>query len=354
MATPLTWIEAPARSPRPNTSLDVIPVHDVSNEHFIGFQFQPDPCGFPKQLPQDCYIQYGPAAGTAKGFDDPGNAVETDVFGVYQGIECFLNGGLDEFRAIAQRILEAGEHRIVDGRLAGLLNGATVTTPPTAASIEGAIGLLEQYLALEIPGQGYIYMSPLAATFAASRHLLIKNLDGTLETYLGTPVVILTEPSAAGYVYASGAVNIWRGPIVVSDAPGWTTNMGRALAERLYSLAIECGAWKVAFAPPVTGGGTENPPETLTLSIGTIPSSPVPAGTDVTVNVQANVIPGDEVYLWYRINGGAWTDHGEMTQVNPLEYIDQTDGTLAASGDTVDLYAKSGTTVSPTITIEVS
>jgi hypothetical protein len=355
MATPLTWIEAPARAPRPNTSLNVIPVHDVSNEHFVGYQYMADPCGFPSMLPQDCYITYGPAEGTPKGFEDPGNPVITDVFGAYQGIECFLNGGLDDFQALANRMLEAGEHRIVDGRLVGLLGGATATTPPSAATISGAIGLLEQYLALEIPGQGYIYMGPVAATYAANANLLIRNLDGTLETYLGTPIIVLTEPSAAGTIWASGPINLWRGPVVTTQAPGWTLNQGRALAERLYSLAIECGAWKTTFTPPAGDEPpAENPDTPLTLLLGSIPSSPIPDGTDATIIVQANVVPANEVILHYTVNGGPDTVAGEMTQVTPIEFVWNVQGDSTSAGDSVELWAISGTTESNHITIEVT
>jgi hypothetical protein len=241
----MTWIEAPAREPRPNTSLDVIPVHDVASSHFVGYEFQGDPCVFPNPVPQDCYITIGPANGTEKTFGDAASDVATAVFGAYQGVECFLNGGLDDFRQVAQRILENGEQFVVDGQIAALLaTTATATTPATATTVAGALALLEQELAEQVPAKGYIYMSPKTATLAASEHLLIRNLDGTLETYLGTPVVILTEPSMVNDIYASGPINLWRTPIVAAEAPSITNNMGRALAERLYSLSIECGVWK--------------------------------------------------------------------------------------------------------------
>lgn len=357
MATPLTWIEAPARDLRPNRSLDVIPVHDVSNEHFVGYQYMADPCGFPSMLPQDCYITYGPAEGTPKGFEDPGNPVTTDVFGAYQGIECFLNGGLPDFRALAERMLEAGEHRVVDGRIVGLLGGAAATVPASASTIEGAIGILEQYLALEVPGQGYIYMGPVAATFAVSRNLIIRNLDGTLETYLGTPVVVLTEPSAAGTVWASGPINLWRGPLVVTDAPGWTTNMGRALAERLYSMSIECGAWKTTFTAPAGDTPPDDPDENLTMLLGSIPSSPIPDGTDATMIVQTNVVPQNEVFLWFSVNGGPDTLAGEMTQIDTHQFVWNVVGDSTTVGDSVEVWAVSDWDSAPVesnhITIEV-
>ena len=339
MATPLTWIEAPARQKRPYTSLDVIPIHEVSNEHFVGYQYMADPCGFPSMLPQDCYVTYGPAEGTPKGFEDLGNPVVTDVFGAYQGIECYLNGGVDEFRALAERMLLNGEHRVVDGRLVGLLGGATATTPAAAATIEGAIGLLEQYLALEVPGQGYLYMGPVAATFAVSKNLLIRNIDGSLETYLGTPVIVLTEPSAAGTVWASGPVNLWRGPVVTTDAPDWTVNTARAIAERLYSLTIECGAWKTTFtAPTIVTNPAEPPVDPMQITLGSIPSSPIPDGTTTTIIAQTTEDPDGDITLHYSINGDP-EQSALMTQTETHQFVYAVVGNQTGPGDSVELWA---------------
>ena len=251
MTIPLTYVEAPDREPRPNTSLDVLPITDVAASHFVGYTYVADPCAFPNPLPKDCYIQIGPTAGTAKTFGGIGNEVITQIFGAYQGIECQLNGDMDgEFRELAQRVLENGEHRVVDGALAAILaTAAAATTPATATTITSAIGVLEQYLAGQVPGQGYIYLTPLAATFAAANHLLLVGLSGELTTHLGTPVVVLTEPSMVNVAYASGPVHLWRGPVTVNNAPNVTVNKARAIAERLYSLNVECGAWKITFTP---------------------------------------------------------------------------------------------------------
>lgn len=363
MTIPLTVIDAPPRSPRPNTSLDVLPVHDVSNEHFVGYTFQADPCAFPNLLPKDCYIQVGTTAGTPKSFGDTGNEVVTQVFGVYQGIECFLNGGISDFVALAERVLENGEYRVVDGALTAALAAAAVaTTPATTTSIVQAIAVLEQYLSDQIPGQGYIFLGPIAATYAASQNLLIRNMDGSLETYLGTPIVVLSEPSMGNVAYASGPVNIWRGPVTTVDVPEVTKNMGRALAERLYSLAIECKVYKITFtqpAPPASQQGPEPEPGTpLVMTLGSIPSSPIPDGTDTSIIVQTNVSPTAEVILHYSINGGPDVTAGEMTQVDTHEFIWNVEGSATTTGDSVEVWAESvfdaATVESNHITIEVT
>ena len=355
MATPLTYVAAPPRTPRRNTSLQVLPVIDGAPGPHLAVQFIPDPCVFPKPLPQDCWVTMGPAAGTVKTFGGPGDAVVSDNFGAYQGVECWLSGGMDTFSGVAERVLRAGEYRVVDAALTTLLAGAA-TSLGTATSGAQAVGELEEALAVNVPAQGYLFMGTLAATYAAAAGLFAPpGLNGELHTYLGTPVVVLTDPSLAATGYAAGPTTIWRGPIVATDAPEPELNTGRALAERLFAIAIECGVWKVTIPGPgvssgTTGGGTGG----VALSIGTIPASPVPAGTDVTVTVQATAVPTDEVHLFHRINGGAWTDAGEMTQVNPEEFVAEIPGGLAAAGDDVDLQAKSGAVSSPVITVEVT
>ena len=459
MANPMTWVEAPPRQKRPNTSLDVIPTHDVTNDHFTGFQFVPDPCTFPGLLPRDCYIQYGPTtpavnevqratitgtptggtftltyagqtttaiaynataatvqtalealsniapldvavtggpgpgtpytitfggtlasqdiaqmtaahaftggAGPAiaittitggvspKTFSGYPTAVSTQVFGVYQGIECWLNGDVDDFRSVAQRVLEAGEYFAVDGVLSAQLATLAVATV-TSTNMATALAALEAKLAQSVPAQGYIYMGAAAATHAAAAHLLVRNLDGTLETYLGTPIVILTDPTIA-VMYASGPVTIWRGPVNVIDAPNLILNKGRALAERLYSLAIECGAWKVTFTAPAAEG---QEPETLTMSLGSNPSSPIPDGTDTTITAQTNIHPPADVFLHYRINSGPDVTAGEMVEVSPLEFVWNVEGSATTSGDSVEVWAETmyggGIVESNHITIEVT
>jgi hypothetical protein len=249
MATPTTYVEAPPRTARTNTSLQVLPVIDVSTSHHLSNIFIPDPCAFPNPLPQDCWVTIGPAAGTAKTFGDAGDAIYTSNFGAYQGVECWLSGGMDTFSGVAERVLRAGEYRVVDGALAGLLAAAaTATTPGTGTSVAHGIGLLEQVLAAQVPAQGYIYLTPLTATVAAAAGLFRPpGLNGELRTWLDTPVVVLSEPSVGQTAYASGPTTIWRGPIIANTAPEPTLNTGRALAERLFSIAIECDVWKVTL-----------------------------------------------------------------------------------------------------------
>jgi hypothetical protein len=115
-----------------------------------------------------------------------------------------------------------------------------------------------------------------------------------------------------------------------------------AIAERIYAIAVDCAfVFNYTVTAPA-GTGAPGGGEELELTIGTEPSSPIPDDTDVTVTVHANVAPEGEVNLWYRINGGAWVDNGEMTETDPTTFVENLDGTLVNAGDVVDIYAKSG------------
>jgi hypothetical protein len=152
-----------------------------------------------------------------------------------------------------------------------------------------------------------------------------------------------------------GWITVYASEITAARAMKHTTNQEMAIAERMYGIAVDCNfALHYAVTVAASDPNQAPVPERLALSIGTDPASPIPDGTDVTVTVHANVSPTDEVHLWYRINGGTWTDHGETTEVDPLTFVENLDGALASPGDVFDLYAQSGAVVSPTITINVT
>jgi hypothetical protein len=222
------------------------------------------------------------------------------------------------------------------------------------AAVEQAIG--EFYGSL-----GVIHMSRRTASLLLSKGSL-ESKGGRLYTELGTPVVAGAGYPDVGEIVGTPALFGYQGNVFDSSArPGDLMDRGSndmvAVAERTYVIGFDpCGIVKATYSgelnnPPAGDPGTQSP---LALTIGTIPASPIPDGTDTTITVQTNHEPDDEVYLWYRINGGSWTDNGEMTQVNPQEFVENVNGTLANAGDVVELYAKSGTTVSPTITVNIT
>jgi hypothetical protein len=244
------------------------------------------------------------------------------------------------------------------------LGGGGVLTP------SAGLALLEDWLSDFVGSLGVIHMSRGVAEVLLGRQLL-KATGSSLTTQVGTPVVAGsgypdTGPGGAGgqpgeaWIMASPPMFGYRSEVFTSsgragDLLDRGTNDMLAIAERTYLYGYDpCGVGAVKIAlPDVEGAPVSDPQTTVTLSIGTQPGSPVPEGTDVTVTVQANVAPSSEVNLHARLNGGPWTDLGEMTEVNPQEFV-YNQQTTGASGDTYDLFATSGSATSPTITVAVS
>ncbi len=358
MSTPTVWTEAPAHQPRSNTLLDLIEVRPFPDGRPMSVDHYGDNCAFPTLLPQECYINVGAAQGTDKDFDGYACFYTSETFGVFSGIECYLNGDLTEQETLTRNRLENGASFVIESIVQGAV-AAGATSAGAATSVVAALALLEDVLGLNVNAQGIIWMSPGMATTAAAENLLIRDaLSGNLTTYVGTPVVVSGAfPSTA--MYATGPVHLWGSDVVYTEAPAQNTNRFRTLAERIFALDIECGAWSVASTSP-----TNNPPppppvgEDLVMTLGSIPSSPIPDGTDTTIIVHTNVAPTDEVYLWFAVNGGAHVLAGEMTQTGTLEFVWNVQGDQTTTGDSVEVWSVSlygGVSVeSNHITIEVT
>ena len=353
MAGPKVTIPSPERKPRKGGIKSVVGDFTAA-PHLAAaeaLQWISDGCDFPKAAPGLCYVP-NPVTdnktynGIAHG-DGP-------IFALYAGVQCYLGTGDDpDYDERARAILEQGEARGVEEVLWEYVN-TTGGTGPAQTSWVGAIGQMDELADTLYLGQPVIMLSRFAAVQArAAKAIFGDEESGRLWTANGTPVIAsAAAPDNIAAVF--GWPTIYASEVVVTRTADLTVNQEMAIAERVYGIAIDCN-YAHHYAVTVAGADPQNPGEPeLALTIGTEPSSPIPDGTDVTVTVHANVSPADEVHLWYRINGGTWTDNGETTEVDPLTFVENLDGTLANPGDVFDLYARSGTTSSPTITIEVT
>jgi hypothetical protein len=344
-------VPSPTRKPRKGGIKSVVgefeslPRLAVAN----ALQWIADGCEFPKAAPGLCYVDV-PVTGN-KEFEGIGQGTGP-IFALYAGVHCYLGADTD-YAERARALLVAGEGRAVEEALvewarAEAAGGATFSTTVKA------IAELEEVADTGYVGQPVLILSRATAVRARAEKAIFGNEEtGQLWTANGTPV-IATSAADDDEIYAIGWPTVYASAFTEISTVDPVVNMEMSIAERVYGLAVDCG---VAHKAVVTAPVTQDPPDdepALVLSIGTEPSSPIPDGTDVTVTIHANVAPTDEVYLWYRINGGTWTDHGETTEVDPLTFVENLDGTLASPGDVFDLYAKSGSTQSPTITINVT
>jgi hypothetical protein len=350
MSNPTTTVPTPVRKDRrggiKSVVGDFVPAERLAVA--TNLQWVADNCDFPKAAPGLCY-----AVTPVEGNKEFGGLAVGDgpVFALYAGVQCYLGNDTDyEDRARAQ--LESGEGRGVEEVLweYGMTAGGT---GPAQTSWVAAIGQADEAADTLYVGRPIIMMSRFAAVQARAAKALFGDEEGNLWTANGTPV-IASAAAPDDTLIVFGWITVYASPLIATTAPNPILNQEMALAERAYGIAVDCSfALHYAVTVAVSDPGEDPEPEPLVLQIGTQPSSPIPDGTDVTVTVQASE-PVEEVNLWYRINGGGWTDNGEMTEIDSQEFVENLDGTLANPGDVFDLYAKSGTTTSPTITIEVT
>jgi hypothetical protein len=351
MAGPKVTISPPERKERKGGIKSVIGEFSAA-PHLAAaesLQWISDGCDFPQAAPGLCYVP-NPVLGNKEfGGIDRGSG---PIFALYQGVKCYLGTGDDpDYDERARALLEQGEARGVEEVLWEYLNTAG-GTGPVQANILDAIAQADEAADTLYIGQPVIMMSRAAAVWAREARAIFGDEEtGRLWTANGTPII--ASAAASDYtVVVFGWPTVYASEFVVTRTADLMLNQEMAIAERVYGIAVDC-EFALHYATALPGEDPGEDPEPLVLQIGTQPSSPIPDGTDVTVTVQSNE-PVDEVNLWYRINGGAWTDNGEMTEINSQEFVENLDGTLANPGDVFDLYAKSGTTVSPTITIEVT
>jgi len=353
VSNPTTTVPTPQRKDRRGGIKSVVGDFVPADRLAVAtnLQWVADNCDFPKAAIGLCYAETPVTDNKEFGGLTVGDG---PIFALYAGVRCYLGNDTDyDVRARAQ--LEAGEGRGVEEVLweYGMTAGGV---GPAQTSWVEAFGQADEAADTLYVGRPVIMISRFVAVIARARKAIFGDEEGNLWTANGTPV-IASAAAPDTTLIVMGWPTIYASPLVTVTVMDPIVNQEMALAERAYGIAVDCN---FALHYAVTEAVSEDPdpdpdpdPE-LTLSIGTEPASPIPDDTDVTVTVHANVAPEGEVNLWYRINAGGWVDHGEMTEVDPITFVANADGALVNSGDTVDLYAKSGLFTSPTITIEVT
>lgn len=188
--------------------------------------------------------------------DDGITTVTGTPVAVYHIFECRLIGFDNvesEATERASESLDLGASRTLESDFQlSIATGATDITPSgTAVSLVNGLALLEQYAGANYGGRAVIHMSRANALRLISL-MAVYVVGDHLETALGTLVIAgggyggLSLPSApaagAGWMYVTGAVNIWQGRTFVSpialDNP--YDNQFKALAERVYVPTYEC------------------------------------------------------------------------------------------------------------------
>lgn len=293
-----SYVAAPAFAPLPYGLLSVAqPVDDPDAHWRAGIQYQPDPCDPATALLAGCPTTSDTATKTATstGLGTRGAEAVT----VMAWVDCGPVGLWDEAGARARQALLNGEGRALERAFwTGDVEGAAAALNPhlaeDAAVVDGsvtiqtaatnvatgapangvphaeAIGLLEGALAACYGGVGVIHMPRWTlATFAGPNRQVER--DGSrLRTHGGTWVAAgagyvgigpdgSTPPAGSAWLYATGAVFVRRGDVVVPDGP---QSLDRAenrlvmVAERTYVVGWDCCHFAVladvgGFTPPL-------------------------------------------------------------------------------------------------------
>lgn len=214
-------------------------------------------------------------AGGTKTLDTPYGLNTAFPFAVYAGIACGSIGYTpQEFEDRTNRAFELAEQRGAESALwtgaggmqpglnnaAGTRDGitaveATALNSGTATNLTDGLGLLEDWLALNYAGQGFIhgrrYMANLASKY---RQVKYRQTDGALITPLGSRWIFGggydgTGPAAVApatgnqWIYATGQVFISRGtldmPALFEESIQRTTNELFMVVERPYLIGVD-------------------------------------------------------------------------------------------------------------------
>lgn len=231
MADFVNPIDAPARSPRLGGIRTVASFQNTDRLAAGGaLEFVSFGCGFPVDDVVLCYPAGTQDEKTRGGVATLNGVV--DPFGLYVGVECYLDGG--DFEAEARSLLEQGEDRGIEKRLNDYFQ---TLTGNAAADFTEAIAEAEDYADNNYLGRPIIWVNRGDAVRAGK--IKNDNDSGVLFTPNGSPVVAsgkITKNSVA----VTGSVSVYQTDILVGRAPMVTTNRELAIAERVYAVALDC------------------------------------------------------------------------------------------------------------------
>ncbi|MGW5820078.1 hypothetical protein [Streptomyces noursei] len=197
-----------------------------------------------------------------------------DPFAIYAGVHCMPGADFAaEAATIARDRLTQGEQCAAEYHLWTQLQAAAANpddhycgqnkpvniTPPQhltdGIGLAHAIGLLETHIIRRMGGYGVLHIPAELATYLDRRIIACdRECTGPFKTLLGTPVVLgacytsnlrnpqnPADPTSDTYtLYATGPVQIYRGPISSYEGIDQRTNDYASIAERVYAVTTDC------------------------------------------------------------------------------------------------------------------
>lgn len=186
-----------------------------------------------------------PDPGTPKVFEKVEGLTESVPFKLYRGVDVSILTFHDKGGAVVEKAYKASESWAVERAVQELVLTDAVDLHPGSHNTNprDALGSLEQYARNNYSGRPVITCNAMALTILED---VLIGTPGNLTTKVGTPVVL-----AGGYgpdaqtdagkaiAYISGQINIWRGPVAVTDASDLADNRELALAEAQYAASVD-------------------------------------------------------------------------------------------------------------------
>ncbi len=243
-------VEAPSRIPVQGGIFDAANVLTLPQHGNLGLHYETDGNTDARLVDVDEQTCVATAASLPDGF----TFTDGHAFDVYAAVECWGFGAtVEDFAAEAQARLVAGEQRAIESYLwNNLLPELGTELPGSPLKPKRAVGALETEMGLKYTYVPTLHFGrDLAADLAD--HFLVK-FDGNKAAAVGGSRAV----NGAGYVgqagpgtpaveaansdrwlYATGQVTIWQGPIFVKSAFEQTTNKLFAVATRSEVVAID-------------------------------------------------------------------------------------------------------------------
>lgn len=237
MAEPVGYVPGPQRKPRKGgikTVAEFVPTDRLKAVERV--DWTSEPCGFPLPAPGLCW---GVEVVEDKTYGDgPDTFTSGQVFALYAGDQCFAGGDMDH-EARARAVLEAGEDRALEERLAAILAAADAT-PTDSGTFAAAFAAAENAADSDYVGLPTIVMNRGDVNAASAERVLSVDASGNLWTTNGTPV-LATSAVPAGDFYVTGEIFVLvSGEITANRVIHYIENTEMAIAERAYALGIDC------------------------------------------------------------------------------------------------------------------
>lgn len=228
----------PRRSPRRGGIRSVAEFRAASNRLGLGgiVEYTSPGCGLAVGDIELCYPS--PASPQA---DKVRSGIDTlqgigPVFGIYAGVECYLDGS--DFDADARRLLEQGADRAVEAALNAWLQAQTEEA--SVSTLAAAIAEAENEADGNYPGLPTLILNRGDAQLAFTERALEGDGAGNLWTASGTPV-LASANITAGTVTATGGITVLEGAVISSRADRLELNKEFAIAEQVFAIVVDCG-----------------------------------------------------------------------------------------------------------------